>query len=57
MSRDDIIDEINSSGADFLVASLGAKKGQSVVAAQPPPFADPSPSSSGCRDQFSSRHG
>ena len=29
MSRDDIIDKINSSDADFLVASLGAKKGQS----------------------------
>lgn len=29
MSRDDIIDDINSSGADFLVASLGAQKGQS----------------------------
>ena len=29
MSRDDIIDNINSSGADFLVASLGAQKGQS----------------------------
>ena len=29
MSRDDIIDYINSSGADFLVASLGARKGQS----------------------------
>jgi N-acetylglucosaminyldiphosphoundecaprenol N-acetyl-beta-D-mannosaminyltransferase len=28
MSRDDIIDKINSSGADFLVASLGAQKGQ-----------------------------
>jgi N-acetylglucosaminyldiphosphoundecaprenol N-acetyl-beta-D-mannosaminyltransferase len=28
MSRADIIDSINSSGADFLVASLGAKKGQ-----------------------------
>src|SRR5262249_47191044 len=28
MSRDDLIQEINSSGADFLVASLGAKKGQ-----------------------------
>jgi N-acetylglucosaminyldiphosphoundecaprenol N-acetyl-beta-D-mannosaminyltransferase len=28
MSRDDIIDNINSSGADFLVASLGAQKGQ-----------------------------
>ena len=28
MSRNDIIDEINSSGADFLVASLGAQKGQ-----------------------------
>ena len=28
MSRDDIIDKINSSDADFLVASLGAKKGQ-----------------------------
>jgi N-acetylglucosaminyldiphosphoundecaprenol N-acetyl-beta-D-mannosaminyltransferase len=28
MSRDSIIDEINSSGADFLVASLGAQKGQ-----------------------------
>jgi N-acetylglucosaminyldiphosphoundecaprenol N-acetyl-beta-D-mannosaminyltransferase len=28
MSRDDIIDKINSSGADFLVVSLGAKKGQ-----------------------------
>jgi|tagenome__1003787_1003787.scaffolds.fasta_scaffold20987871_2 N-acetylglucosaminyldiphosphoundecaprenol N-acetyl-beta-D-mannosaminyltransferase len=28
MSRDDIIDCINSSGADFLVASLGAQKGQ-----------------------------
>jgi N-acetylglucosaminyldiphosphoundecaprenol N-acetyl-beta-D-mannosaminyltransferase len=27
-SRDDIIDNINSSGAEFLVASLGAKKGQ-----------------------------
>ena len=29
MSRDDIIDDINSSGADFLAASLGAQKGQS----------------------------
>jgi N-acetylglucosaminyldiphosphoundecaprenol N-acetyl-beta-D-mannosaminyltransferase len=29
MSRDDIIDKINSSGADFLIASLGARKGQS----------------------------
>jgi len=29
MSRNDIIDCINSSGADFLVASLGARKGQS----------------------------
>jgi N-acetylglucosaminyldiphosphoundecaprenol N-acetyl-beta-D-mannosaminyltransferase len=29
MSRDDIIDDINSSGADFLVASLGNQKGQS----------------------------
>jgi N-acetylglucosaminyldiphosphoundecaprenol N-acetyl-beta-D-mannosaminyltransferase len=28
MSRDDIINQINSSGADFLVASLGAEKGQ-----------------------------
>jgi N-acetylglucosaminyldiphosphoundecaprenol N-acetyl-beta-D-mannosaminyltransferase len=28
MSRDDIIDKINSSGADFLSASLGAQKGQ-----------------------------
>ena len=28
MSRDDIIDTINSSDADFLVVSLGAKKGQ-----------------------------
>src|SRR6202035_5028024 len=28
MSRDDIIDKINSSDADFLVASLSAKKGQ-----------------------------
>jgi N-acetylglucosaminyldiphosphoundecaprenol N-acetyl-beta-D-mannosaminyltransferase len=28
MSRDDIIESINSSGADFLVASLGAAKGQ-----------------------------
>jgi N-acetylglucosaminyldiphosphoundecaprenol N-acetyl-beta-D-mannosaminyltransferase len=28
MSRDDIINNINSSGADFLVASLGAQKGQ-----------------------------
>jgi N-acetylglucosaminyldiphosphoundecaprenol N-acetyl-beta-D-mannosaminyltransferase len=29
MSRDDIINKINSSDADFLVVSLGAKKGQS----------------------------
>ena len=28
MSRDDIIDKINSSDADFLIVSLGAKKGQ-----------------------------
>ena len=28
MSRDDIIDNINASGADFLSASLGAQKGQ-----------------------------
>jgi N-acetylglucosaminyldiphosphoundecaprenol N-acetyl-beta-D-mannosaminyltransferase len=28
MSRDDIIDKINSSGADFLVAALGNQKGQ-----------------------------
>jgi N-acetylglucosaminyldiphosphoundecaprenol N-acetyl-beta-D-mannosaminyltransferase len=28
MSRDDIIDDINSSGAEFLVASLGNRKGQ-----------------------------
>jgi N-acetylglucosaminyldiphosphoundecaprenol N-acetyl-beta-D-mannosaminyltransferase len=28
MSRDDIIDHINSSGADFLIASLGCQKGQ-----------------------------
>ena len=28
MSGDDIIDKINSSGADFLVVALGAKKGQ-----------------------------
>ena len=28
MSRDDIIDKINSSDADFLVAALGTKKGQ-----------------------------
>jgi N-acetylglucosaminyldiphosphoundecaprenol N-acetyl-beta-D-mannosaminyltransferase len=28
MSRDEIIDSINSSGADFLVASLGAQRGQ-----------------------------
>jgi N-acetylglucosaminyldiphosphoundecaprenol N-acetyl-beta-D-mannosaminyltransferase len=28
MSRDHIIDAVNSSGADFLVVSLGAKKGQ-----------------------------
>jgi N-acetylglucosaminyldiphosphoundecaprenol N-acetyl-beta-D-mannosaminyltransferase len=28
MSRDDIIDKVNSSDADFLVVSLGAKKGQ-----------------------------
>jgi N-acetylglucosaminyldiphosphoundecaprenol N-acetyl-beta-D-mannosaminyltransferase len=28
LSRDDIIDKINSSGADFLVAALGSKKGQ-----------------------------
>jgi len=28
MSRHDIIDHVNSSGADFLVVSLGAKKGQ-----------------------------
>jgi N-acetylglucosaminyldiphosphoundecaprenol N-acetyl-beta-D-mannosaminyltransferase len=28
MSRDEIIDEINSSDADFLAVSLGAKKGQ-----------------------------
>ena len=27
MSRDDIIDNINSSGADFLVISLGNQKG------------------------------
>jgi N-acetylglucosaminyldiphosphoundecaprenol N-acetyl-beta-D-mannosaminyltransferase len=27
-SQDDIVDDINSSGADFLVVSLGAKKGQ-----------------------------
>jgi N-acetylglucosaminyldiphosphoundecaprenol N-acetyl-beta-D-mannosaminyltransferase len=29
MSRDDIMSKINSTGADFLVVSLGAKKGQS----------------------------
>ncbi|MGY3451453.1 WecB/TagA/CpsF family glycosyltransferase [Bradyrhizobium sp. USDA 4353] len=29
MSRDDIINEINASGADFLVASLSSQKGQS----------------------------
>jgi len=29
MSRDDIIEKINASGADFLIAALGAKKGQS----------------------------
>jgi len=29
MSHDDIIDRINRSGADFLVASLGSQKGQS----------------------------
>lgn len=29
MSRDDIIDQINASGADLVVASLGALKGQS----------------------------
>jgi N-acetylglucosaminyldiphosphoundecaprenol N-acetyl-beta-D-mannosaminyltransferase len=29
MSRDDIIDTVNSSDADFLAVSLGAKKGQS----------------------------
>ncbi len=29
MSSNDIINEINSSGADFLIASLGARKGQS----------------------------
>ena len=29
MSRDDIIDKINSSNADFLAVSLGARKGQS----------------------------
>ena len=28
MSRDQIIDEINASQADFLAVSLGAKKGQ-----------------------------
>ena len=28
MSQDEIIDKINSSGADFLMASLGARKGQ-----------------------------
>jgi N-acetylglucosaminyldiphosphoundecaprenol N-acetyl-beta-D-mannosaminyltransferase len=28
MSRDPIIDQVNASGADFLAASLGAKKGQ-----------------------------
>ena len=28
MSQDDIIDKVNSSGADFLVVSLGARKGQ-----------------------------
>jgi N-acetylglucosaminyldiphosphoundecaprenol N-acetyl-beta-D-mannosaminyltransferase len=28
MSHDDIIEEINVSGADFLIAALGAKKGQ-----------------------------
>lgn len=28
MSQDHVIDAVNSSGADFLVASLGAKKGQ-----------------------------
>jgi N-acetylglucosaminyldiphosphoundecaprenol N-acetyl-beta-D-mannosaminyltransferase len=28
MSRDDIIDKVNTSGADFLAVSLGAKKGQ-----------------------------
>jgi len=28
MSRSDIIDRVNSSGAEFLVASLGARKGQ-----------------------------
>jgi N-acetylglucosaminyldiphosphoundecaprenol N-acetyl-beta-D-mannosaminyltransferase len=28
MSRDSIIDAVNSSGADFLIVSLGAKKGQ-----------------------------
>src|SRR5258708_34542559 len=28
MSRDEIVDKINLSGADFLVASLGAQKGQ-----------------------------
>ena len=28
MSRDDIIDQVNASGADFLVASLSSRKGQ-----------------------------
>src|SRR5262245_46705149 len=28
MSREDIVDKINASGADFLLASLGARKGQ-----------------------------
>jgi len=28
MSRHDIVDDVNASGADFLVAALGAKKGQ-----------------------------
>ena len=41
ISRDDIIDNINSSGADFLVASLGNQKGHFVVTAQSLPFVIP----------------
>ena len=45
LSEDKYIDAINSSNADFLVAALGAKKGQLWLTAKPPPASDPDPRS------------
>ena len=57
MSRDEIIDNINASGADFLVVSLGAQKGQLWLQRNHHRLVHSTPSSSGCLDQFSSGHG